>query len=186
MKKTYLSALVLILISGFLLVIFSIRGKISAQEQTDYSLSARCEVAQQKLAGPVRSRDLRTRVDRMQAYLYLYERLDIFTQRLENNDQPSAEQMRALTSELNVLINTFKNDYEVYDQARTAVATLKNCSQETEDFSASLEFARTTRSKVNEDVVAIHSLLRGPITTTMNELLTTLKSEEVAQGGSSE
>lgn len=181
MKKAHTSSLIVIFIFGILLVVFSFRAQTYAQEQTDYSLSARCGVAQQKLAGPVRSRDLRTRVDRMQAYLYVHERLDIFTQRLENNNQPSAEQMRTLTSELNVLISTFKNDYEVYDQARTAVATLKNCSKNTEDFSTSLEFARTTRKKVNEDVVAINLLLSGPVTTTMNELLTTLKAEETSE-----
>lgn len=182
MKKTRLATFIIAVTLGLLLAIVAIRTQTYAQEQTDYSLSARCEVAQQKLAGPVRSRDLRTRVDRMQAYLYIHERLDIFTQRLENNNQPSAEQMRALTSELNVLISTFKNDYEVYDQARTAAASLKNCSKVTEDFSASLEFARSTRNKVNEDVTAINTLLSGRITVTMNELLVTLTSEEAEEG----
>ncbi len=147
------------------------------EQETDFSLSARCLVAQQKLAGPVRERDLRTRVDRMQAYLYVHERLDIFTQRLENNNQPFAAQMRTMTSELNALTTQFKTDYETYDIARTKTSSTKDCSSNTEQFSENLEATRSARKKVNEDVVAINALLSGPVSVTMNELLTGLSTE---------
>lgn len=178
-KYLTISLISLVLVFSVTLAARSYAQPQESAQETDFSLSARCGIAQQKLSGPVRQRDLRTRVDRMQAYLYIYERLDIFTKRLENNNQPYALQMRTLSSELNTLTSRFKSNYEAYDSIRTKTAAAKDCGNNTEQFTQNLELTRSARKKVNEDVVAINTLLSGPVTTTMNDLLTELSAGDM-------
>ena len=45
----------------------------------------------------------------------MHQKLDIFVQRLENNDQPGAAELRQQTDSLGKQINKFSDDYETYD-----------------------------------------------------------------------
>lgn len=154
---------------------------LSVHAQTtssDYEL--RCEGAQSTLRTSVRSRDLHTRVDRLQAYRYIEKNLDAFTQRLENNDQPEAEQFRELTTQLATLIDQFTNNYEEYDAARDSVSDIEGCRGNFEAFQKNLYDAREKRAKVSADVADIHSLLDSDVRNQLSTLLETLQQSEVA------
>ena len=136
-----------------------------------------CIIAQGELSGSVRTQDLKTRVYRVQGYQYIYKRLDIFTQRLENNKQPNATKLRDQTTQLKKDITTLTGDYEVYDSARESVSAFKDCTNKQTEFVKQLDDMRVKRQKVNDDVAMIDSLLgvsvRSNISDLYNQLLVT-------------
>lgn len=154
---------------------------LSAQAQStssDYEL--RCEGAQSTLRTSVRNRDLHTRVDRLQAYRYIEKNLDAFTQRLENNNQPQAEQLRELTTQLDMLIEQFTANYEDYDVARDSVSDIKGCRGNFENFQKNLYDARAKRAEVATDVSDVHSLLDSDVRNQLSVLLGALQQQELA------
>lgn len=157
--------LVTVLLAGCILLV---RG--TALAQTDEQLASHCSVAQDNLRGPVRSTDLQTRVSRLQAYQYIHQRLDVFTQRLENNNQPYAAELRTKTDKLDTLVKAFKADYESYDTKRSAVASLKNCGNNQPEFMKKLESARQSRAVVSRDVAEIEALLSADVKTDISSL----------------
>ena len=145
----------------------------------------RCMLAQNYIKNIQKPRDLKARVDRLQAYRYIYQRIDIFTRRLEKNNQPEASNLRATLNDFNKIIDSFKNDYESYDYAREQLTEIKNCRNNFAAFETALANARVKRSAVNEDITAIDTLLNPKLSSQMEILyqkLLLVKKNEGANG----
>lgn len=123
-----------------------------------------CEAAQQYLKAAQKPRDLRTRVDRLQAYRYVHQRLDATVRRIERNNQPNAKNLRANVDRLNDVTEAFRLDYETYDAAREAAANVKDCRNNGSEFAQKLEEARNARATVAQDVSLIRSIIATNIT----------------------
>lgn len=177
MKKPAITTL-LIILTGLFLV-----SATAAIAQTDASgaseqFASRCGRAQRNLRGPVRDQDIRTRVDRLQAYRYISRRLDIFTQRLENNDQPSAQELRQQVSQLDESIDEFAASYETYDGMRDSLSRMANCGDNAELFQTRLSDVRQARSAVNTDVAKIHTTLDTNVRNQISDLISKLEANQ--------
>lgn len=142
------------------------------------NVAERCGLAQNYLKNIQRPKDLRARVDRMQAYQYIYQRLDVFTVRLEKNNQPLAEQFRAKLTALDANIDAFKDHYETYDAARESVVTLDSCGQDVGEFQKRLSKARQARQVVHDDIQKIQALYSPDILDQLRQLKQTLGAQE--------
>lgn len=145
-------------------------------------LAERCNLAQNYIKNIQKPRDLRARVDRLQAYRYIASRLDNFVTRLERNRQPNASELRETLKDLNVNIDNFKNLYEQYDKAREEVVAVQDCQNNRDEFQAKLEAARLKRSEVNDVVNKVQSTLSPTAKDQLNDLyaklLATAKTNE--------
>lgn len=159
----------------FLFSIASIVALVHTQTAIGQGASPeRCSRTQNYLKNIQKPRDLRARVDRLQAYRYIYQRLDVFVVRLEKNSQPFADNLRVQLNELEKVTESFKNNYEAYDRARDAAASSKDCQNKFEEFQSKLNKARQLRQEVYADVVAIQQLLSEQINGQLGELQRTL------------
>jgi len=150
---------------------FSLVLQVSAQEDSPTESAAdRCVMAQSYLKNIQKPRDLRARVDRLQAYQYISQRLTVFVERLERNNQPEAANLRANLERLNTSITLFKDDYETYDQTREAVVSVKDCRTNFEDFSTKLAVAREKRVAVSHDVELLQSILSTNVKSQLDSL----------------
>ncbi|MFO0971100.1 MAG: hypothetical protein U0520_01980 [Candidatus Saccharimonadales bacterium] len=173
---------VLVVISLGLLGVLHV-ARVSAQEtEGEADVPNRCVLAQNYLKNIQKPRDLRGRVDRLQAYRYIYQRMTNFVVRLERNNQPKAADMRANIDRLASLIEQFKNSYEQYDTAREAVVKVKDCRENAETFISALNEARAARAKVAEDIELLQSVLSPNIKTDLENLHQQMLSS--GQGGS--
>lgn len=136
-----------------------------------------CEAAQQYLKAAQKPRDVRTRVDRLQSYRYIHQRLDTFTRRVERNNQPNAKNLRANIDRLHDVTEAFRLDYEAYDEAREAVVAVKDCRRNSEEFSSRLETARSARAVVAQDVALLRSIIATNITEQLQITQQQLKNE---------
>ncbi len=178
--KLRLTALCL---AAFMLVFVPTLFAQEPQTQTNEELiTERCALAQNYLDTIQKPRDLRTRVDRLQAYLYIYQRFDMFTARLERNTQPGAAQMRTTLNSLNRNIEAFKNNYESYDEAREAVVAEKDCRNNINEFQSKLQTARARRQAVHDTVVRIEKIFEPTITGQLDTLYTELLEPSQTNG----
>ena len=139
---------------------YSLTKVVSAQEGTQpESMSERCVLAQNYLKNIQKPRDLRARVDRLQAYQYTAQRLNVFIQRLERNEQPEATNLRDNLDRFNTSIKLFKDTYESYDQARESVVKVEDCKNNYDEFSDKLTAAREKRALVSQSIELIQSIL---------------------------
>lgn len=146
-------------------------ARVSAQQPEGVTdVENRCILAQNYLKNIQKPRDLRGRVDRLQAYRYIHQRMTNFVVRLERNNQPKAADMRANVDRLASLIEQFKNSYEQYDSARESVVKVKDCRVNTETFVTALNEARAARTKVAEDIELLQSVLSPNIKTDLESL----------------
>jgi len=102
----------------------------------------------------------------------MYQKLDIFVQRLENNDQPGAKDLRAKTTELGTQITKFRDDYEAYDKNRDKVTKIDNCSKNIVSFDRALQNARDSRAVVHQDVVDLDEMLSSSVQNSIRNLYT--------------
>lgn len=137
-----------------------------------------CEATQRYLRNVQKARDVRTRVDRLQAYRYIHQRLDVFIGRIERNNQPNAKNMRADIDRLYDATEAFRLDYEVYDTARDTVSTLEDCRNNTEQFANKLQEAREKRAIVAQDVALIRSIIGTNIPEQLDVIEQKLKEQE--------
>jgi hypothetical protein len=129
-----------------------------------------CQRAQNYLKNIQKPRDLRGRVDRLQAYRYIYQRLNVFVIRLEKNDQYNARELRESLDTFNEQITVFKDDYELYDRARDDVSHIENCQKNNQQFTAALSSARQKRQLVHEDVLKLDMTLSPQVSTQLDQL----------------
>lgn len=158
--------------------------RVSAQSNdvlTDQTVE-RCSLAQGYLKDIQKPRDLRTRVDRLQAYRYIANRLDIFVTRLERHRQPGASQLRISHKNLMLDIDNFKSQYEEYDQARDEVINVKNCRNNITKFQTALDAARLKRQEVNASVNAVQNALDPIIKTQLSDVYNQLQTAGNAAG----
>lgn len=149
-------------------------------------VSLNCRFTQDYINDKIKSYDLRARVNRLQAYRYISKRLETFTRRLENNNQPGASTMRQNVDSLNKAIESFKQSYDEYDAARSELSELKDCSLQPEEFLQKLEAVRHKRASVNTEVKTIKTIINPDIINevqNINQLLFTKKpsKKEVKQ-----
>ncbi len=166
-----------ILILTVLLLGAVIAPRVSAQESNvsvQQQAIERCTLSQNYLRNIQKPRDLRARVDRLQAYRYIYQRLDIFVRRLERNSQPEAANLRASLNQFNVTIEAFKNNYETYDAARESLTEVKDCRKNIGTFQQKLQNVREKRQLVHDQVIAIEELLNPRIDSELNTLYQSL------------
>ena len=179
-----------ILSTFFILVLFgaaAVTSRVSAQSQIEGEVQIeRCSLTQNYLTNIQKPRDLRARVDRLQAYRYIYQRLNIFVARLERNNQPESANLRASLDRLNTSIDQFKNDYETYDQAREDVTNLKDCRDNFEDFTSRLELARSARTMVSQNVELIQSILSPNVKSQLDSLYSQLLISGKSSGATNE
>lgn len=171
-KKIIPSLLVAMLLA---VAVFSVSTNIHAQANTT------CFNAQSYINNTLRDNDLRSRVDRLQLYEFMYTNLKTLSDRLSINNQPQASQMERLVSGLRTKIDAFKVDYESYDLARDKVGNLKKCNSNQTDFESLLLTAQNKRKRVAKDVAALHTILSGD---TLDELTTVKGAVDVYAGGS--
>ena len=151
-------------------------------DATTEQFATRCERAQRNLQGPVRDSDIRTRVDRLQAYRYISKRMDIFTQRLEHNNQPDAKEMRAQVTQLDASIDRFAADYETYDAMRDSLAQMPDCGKNPDLFQTRLGDVRQARTSLNQDVATIHSTLDTNFRNQLSDIVAKLEAEQQQAG----
>lgn len=176
--KQPLRALCVSLIAGG--VVIAAVPIVTAQQTsrpTEAGLSRTCKQAQGHLQAVVRPRDLRARVDRLQAYQYITKRLDTFAQRLERHEQPHAQTIRNLTDEFSQTVDNFKEHYEYYDTARDSLATLQVCDQRPAEFAKRLAQARRRLAAVEQDAEAIDTLLAKDVPRVLSQLRQSLQPE---------
>lgn len=174
MKRRYLTGLVLVIWATVATVALAQSGDVIT-EQT----AQRCALAQSYLQEIQKPRDLKARVDRLQAYRYIAERLDVYTRRLEKNGQPGAAELREQVTQLNKNVDDFKNSYESYDQAREVVSKLRDCRTNVAQFQQKLEIARQKRQAVDAAVNTIQAQLDPTIKGQLSTVYTTLASGQI-------
>jgi hypothetical protein len=138
-----------------------------------------CEATQRYLKNIQKPRDVRTRVDRLQAYRYIYQRLDVFTRRVERNNQPNAKNLRANVDRFYDATEAFRLNYETYDDAREDVVLVEDCSENSEDFAERLRIAREKRSIIAQDVALLKSIIQTNIPEELEVLRQRLEGEEL-------
>lgn len=166
-KKLVPSLLVAMLLA---VAIFSMSANINAQANTT------CFNAQSYINNTLRDNDLRSRVDRLQLYEFMYSNLKTLSDRLDTNKQPQAAQMNKLVNRLRNKIDDFKSNYEAYDSARDRVGKLKNCNSNQADFESLLLNAQNKRGVVAKDVTSLHEILAGDALDELSVVKATLDS----------
>lgn len=142
------------------------RGNRAAAETS----SVRCQDAQAFIQTTVRKNDLQTRVDRMQLYQFIHDNVEIIAARLQENSQPNAKQVQAAVNAYQHKIDTFKADYESYDEARQAVSSLPRCSNNQKEFNTLLDKARKKRAVVADDVKKLRLVIANDVTDSLDAL----------------
>lgn len=157
MKKTLLlvSSLALLFFLGLVLRV----NDAQSQQLSESVIVARCENAQAYLNKDLREKDLRARVDRVQAYEYVYQELNMLALRLEHNKQYSAKQMREQMTAFQQKIGQLKVSYEKYDYSRDALAQLPDCTKNPQKFSELLAVMRSERKKVEQQTTTTKTFL---------------------------
>lgn len=169
MKRAYI-ILVISLVALSLASTQAFAQQESFENSTEVPVAQRCALAQNYLKNIQKPRDLRARVDRLQAYRYIYQRMNVFVLRLERNNQPEATNLRASLTRLNESIEQFKKDYETYDLSREAVVKQKDCANDFNTFNSNLTKMREERARVSQNVELIQSILGTNITTQLDTL----------------
>ncbi len=149
-------------------------------------VSQQCGLAQDYFDATLKPRDLRARVDRLQAYRYIFQRLDIYVGRLERNNQPGAAELRTHLNEFSKQTEAFKNSYETYDSTRELAATYKNCSSDPETFLKRVNAARVERQNVHTSVESLDILLNQTIKNQLELLHQDQLLENKTEGGNRE
>lgn len=181
MKQYTRIALAVLLLCAVIAVVPAVRAQ-QTPAATESDLRRMCTQAQGYLQTTVRSRDIRTRVDRLQAYQYISKRLDTFIRRLERHEQPRAEEMRELTASLDRSIEDFKRHYEQYDVSRDRLAGLRNCQQQPAEFSKHLQRTRENLATVEKDTKTINDLLAKDLPRELRQLKQELVAVEEEAG----
>jgi predicted DNA-binding protein YlxM (UPF0122 family) len=177
MAHVKLPRIPLLIIAAALIVL---PGVVSAQTATvnQQTPAERCSLTQSYLRTIQKPRDLRARVDRLQAYRYIYQRLEVFVIRLEKNNQSNAREFRTKLDEFGRATDSFKNDYEQYDQTREALTNIKDCKNSINAFQEKLQTTRIQRQKLYDDVTRIGQILSPEITTQLDTLYEKLQATE--------
>ena len=183
MTHVKLHIALLAILFASILTVTNVSAQESAPQTTQELVTQRCQLAQNYIKDIQKPRDLRARVDRLQAYRYIYQRLDVFTKRLERNKQPEADNLRASLDDISKNIEQFKVNYEQYDAARESLTKVQNCRSNITSFQSKLETARNKRQAVNESIVSIEAILsptvKGQLETLYQGLLATGKTGEI-------
>lgn len=172
MKRKLLS----LVITTVLLLASPVIAQETSVSPDDATISERCKITQSYLNDKLKERDIRNRVDRLQAYNYIYQRFDTMTIRLEKNHQPGAQPMRSEMEKLHAAIGSFKSAYEVYDVGRDQLANLAKCAERPAEFRAQLEDVRRKRQSLADSVVSVQTILRPDLETQLNNLSTVLQT----------
>jgi len=98
--------------------------------------------------------DALLRVNRGQVYDSLSSKLmERFNTRLSNNGL-DAKNLTATTKSYNNTLTSFRNDYQTYEEQLSAAIAI-DCTKQPANFYIAVENARTKRSQVHNDVVAL-------------------------------
>lgn len=154
----------LAVVVGFFAVIFAGLFSVhqaSAQdelttEQTQ-RIQANCQTIKSTL-NQLHVSDALLRVNRGQFYESLAGKLmDRFNSRLGNNGI-NTTQFAALTSSYRAALNTFRSDYQAYEQQLSRAINI-DCTKRAADFHSAVTNAREKRSKVHDDVLKLNQYI---------------------------
>lgn len=133
-------------------------------------IAQRCVLAQAYASSELKQNDLRARVNRLQIYEYIHQRLDILAKRLEYNQQAGAKQYRNTLDEYLKKIEVFKQNYEDYDSAREAFSGLPDCKKNPDQFKKALTDLRKKRTTIEKTTAAISEFLEQEVTTQLMKI----------------
>lgn len=143
-------------------------------------ISQRCAIAQGYASGELKQNDLRTRVNRLQIYEYIHQRLDILAKRLEYNQQDGAKQFRTALDDYLQKIELFKQRYEEYDAAREVFSGLPDCKENPTEFAKALSDMRQKRATLEKVTASINRFFNQEVT---NQLVRMQEDFKTAQKG---
>lgn len=166
-------------ISKTLLLFAALLIAAAPQVSAQTAAGQHCDAAQYYLKNTQRSRDLRSRVDRLQTYQYVQKRLDDFVSRMERHNQPGHQTLRVEVDSYEKGIELFKQSYELYDHARDEVTSLKSCTDNPARFSEYLTKAREERASVRTAIKNIDATHQA-IIDQLKSIKLDVQAEEVA------
>lgn len=143
----------------------ALKTRIDAAKQA--RIKSRCKAAQGGISN-IRGRIKGLETSRSHVYENLLSRLEKLNERLKANNVDTAVLETQLT-ELHTLIDTFNADLAAYKLAVSDLADM-DCVAEPVAFQASLEEARTARTKAVESAKAIKTYLSETIKPTLKDL----------------
>lgn len=143
----------------------ALKVRLDAAKQA--RIKTRCKTAQGSISN-IRGRIKGLETSRANVYENLLDRLTKLNERLKTHDVNTTE-FEAQLEELHTLIDTFSTDLAAYKQAVGDLADM-DCVSDPAGFQASLEAARTARTKAADSAKAIRTYLTETIKPTLSEL----------------
>lgn len=130
-------------------------------------LKTRCKPAQSSISN-IRGRIKGLETSRANVYENLLDRLNKLNERLKTHDVDTAA-FEAQLTELHTLIDTFSADLDAYKLTVGDLADM-DCASDPTAFQASLEAARTARTKAADSAKAVRTYLSETIKPTLKDL----------------
>lgn len=130
-------------------------------------LKTRCKPAQSSISN-IRGRIKGLETSRANVYENLLNRLNKLNERLKTHDVDTAT-FEAQLTELHTLIDTFSTDLDAYKLTIGDLADM-DCASDPTAFQASLEAARTARTKAADSAKAVRAYLSETIKPTLKDL----------------
>lgn len=155
-RLTIVAGIFAVMFAGLFLV-----NQASAQDELSTEqvqrIQANCQTIKSTL-NQLHVSDALLRVNRGQFYESLAGKLmDRFNSRLGNNGI-STTQFVALTSSYRAALNTFRSDYQAYEQQLSRAINI-DCTKRAADFHSAVANAREKRSKVHDDVLKLNQYI---------------------------
>lgn len=144
----------------------ALKLRLDAAKQT--RIKTRCKPAQTGGISSIRGRIKGLETSRSHVYENLQNRLNKLNERLKTHEVDTAAFEEQLT-ELKTLVATFDTDLAAYKQAVSDLADM-DCVSDPVAFQASLETARSARTKAAESAKAIRTYLSETIKPTLKGL----------------
>lgn len=129
----------------------------SISEQQTEQIRSSCASTKNTL-NQLHASDALLRVNRGQVYeSILTKLLDKFNNRVSSNKMSSSG-LESVTSEYNVALNIFRQDYKAYEEHLSAAIDI-DCSKKPADFYDAILLARAERDRVHTSVVRLNQLI---------------------------
>lgn len=148
-----------------------LKTKLTTAKQN--SIKSKCKASQGKVSS-ISGRIKGLETSRTQVYKNLTTRLTTLSQKLKDKGVDTTD-LNAQIAELSTKIDTFNTDLTAYKQAVSDLETV-DCVSDPTAFQASLEAARTARTKTADDAKAVRAYLNDTIKPTLKTIRQTLES----------
>lgn len=156
-SKPTIGSFILIFVSALTFTFSaSAQNTLISQDQTD-AIVNNCATLKVTL-NQLHSNDALVRVNAGQTYESILSRLmKRFNDRVSYNNIDNSE-LESIASNFEKTLNLFRSNYLVYEQQLSLVMNI-DCSVSAQTFYDAITLARSYRTKVNEDVINLNSLM---------------------------